>query len=484
MTNFSEKLKLYITNCGVTIYQLSKNSGLDRTTIQRAITGDRLPSLIFIEKLSSYLRLSPNEKEELFELYSICKIGEKVYIGRKYIKDMIEGLATIHSPTHKSLPSDKSISLLGKINTVDTVYEGRYIVNNMIRTVLEDEVALNSSPIIDLSVPLENNFLFDLLYQLYLSERGKIRINYLARFVKISAYQDSNYNLEILSHVIPFAFSAGNGFQLYYYYNNFDSSSDIAVLMPYYIITSNHLIKISADYNSAILYSNKSIKDIYKRTFDTALSKSEPLIREHFNCNDILSAYLEALNHSGIISHVLEPQPCFAWYYTDDLINSHLVLDIENRELIIEQLCNYYKNFRSNRNRPMSLFSVEGLRSFAANGILNDLPTQFAIPFTVEERIMLLENLKNDLLSDIYPVYAVNPHKFVIPMTSLQLYNTNGLHVFSTNNNGIISSVFIDERSIIEAFHDFFNSLPESDLLYSKGETIKIIDEAIEQCYI
>lgn len=482
MSKFSEKLKLLVEESGINVYQLAKNAELDRTTIQRAMTGERLPGLNFVEKLSDYLRLSYTERTELFDFYSISKIGEKVYEGRKYIKEMIECIATIHAFEGNRSNGHKNVSLIGNINNDNSVFTGQYIVNNIIREVLENEVLNNSSPEISVSAPFSYSFLFDLLHQLYLGVNGKITIKNIIRLIKNPhASQNSNYNLEILSHVMPFAFSAGNGYQPYYYYENFDVYNDIALFMPYYIITSKYLITISADFNTAILYNKESILNTYKENFKIAITKSKPLIAQHFSCNDMLLAYLESNKNSGVISHVIEPQPCFAWYYTDDLIRCHLKQELENRDMLLDLLYDLYGKYRNNKVKPMSIFSIEGLNSFAVTGILSDLPTQFAIPFTIEERIMLLNKLRNDIAKTDYQVYAANPSKFIIPLCSIQLYNTNGLDFFSSNNNGAICSSYFEEKSIADAFYDFFESLPDSDLVYDKEETIKIIDSFIER---
>lgn len=483
MSKFSDKLKQLIEESGIKIYQLAKNSELDRTTIQRAVTGDRLPNIAFVEKLCDYLRVSPKERTELFDLYSISKIGEKVYSRRKYIKAMIERIATIHTVQENTSNSQKSVSFTGRINEDNTIFTGQYIVNNTIRDVLEDEVVNNSSPEISIYVPFNYSFFFDLLYQLYLSENGRINIKNIIRLNKNpNAFQNSNYNLEILSHVMPFSFSAGNGYHPYYYYDNFDASNDIVLLMPYYIITSKRLITISADFKTAILYNNESIVHLYRDNFEIAITKSKPLTAQHLNCDDMLLAYLEAYKSSGEISHIFEPQPCFAFYYTDELIQTHLNQELENREMILELLYNFYGAYRNIKNRPMSISSIDGLNYFAATGILADLPTQFAIPFTLDERIMLLKKLKDDIINDNYQVFVTNPVNFIIPSISIQLYKTNRLDFFATNNNGAISSSFVEEKSITEAFYDFFESLPNSDLVYSKEETIEIIDSLIKQC--
>ena len=482
MSNFSEKLKLHIETSGVKIYQLAKISGLDRTTIQYMISGKRIPGRDFVEKLVTYLKISPFEKEELFELYSISKIGETIYHGRKYIKGMIEGLATSNTIDNNLFASEKRNFINEDVNTQGSVYEGKHIVNNMIRAVIEEEVFNNSSPQINLSVPINHSFLYDLLYQIYLIERGQVVIKSITRFNKKDAYQDSNYNLKILSHTIPFAFSAGDGYQVYYYYDNYDSSSDVAALMPYYIITSKQLITLSGDYNSAILYHNQDIINIYKRSFEVALGNSTSLIRQHFNCDDLIMAYVESLEKCNRPAYIVEPQPCFAFYYTDEIIDAHLRQGIENREILLEKLLHFYAQYKNCTQRPSSLFSIEGLSYFAATGRLADLPIEYAIPFTIEERIMMMSRLREDILSSEYKAYVVDSTKLLIPICSIQVYPMDGIEIYRADNNGIMSSAFVKETSIADAFADFFESLSKSHLVFDNEESVKVIDNLIEEC--
>lgn len=132
----------------------------------------------------------------------------------KYIKEMIERIATIRPLEEHTSSDQKSLSFTGKINEDIAVFTGQYIVNNLIRDVLEDEVVNSESPNINVSVPFNYNFLFDLLHQLYLSENGKITIRNIIRLNKnLHAFQNSNYNLEMLSYLMPFSFSAGKGYQ-------------------------------------------------------------------------------------------------------------------------------------------------------------------------------------------------------------------------------------------------------------------------------
>ena len=365
------------------------------------------------------------------------------------------------------------------------MFTGQYIINNIIRDALEDEVFNNASPKINVSLPFNCSFLHDLLYQLYLGENGRVEIKSIVRLSKNPyASQNSNYNLDILSHVLPFAFSPGNGYQPYYYYDNFDNSEDIALLMPFYIITSKRLITLSTDFKTAILYNNESIVNVYNENFQRAVLLSKPFLAQHLSCDDMLTTYLETYKNSGEITHVLEPQPCFAWYYTDELIRKKLRFDLENREMILALLYQLYGSYKKIEHRPISIFSIGGMEQFVSTGVMADLPRQFAVPFTQEERLILLKALRNDIANGEYSVFATNSSNFMIPSSTIQLHGACALEFFTANNNGTIFSSSIEEKSIAEAFYDFFESLPESDLIYGKEETLKIIDDFIDILYM
>ena len=54
MSDFSSKCREYLKNTGETVYQLSASSGLDRTSLQRMITGN--VCLEWILSVSSAIR--------------------------------------------------------------------------------------------------------------------------------------------------------------------------------------------------------------------------------------------------------------------------------------------------------------------------------------------------------------------------------------------------------------------------------------------
>ena len=78
MSDFSSKCREYLKNTGETVYQLSASSGLDRTSLQRMITGKRLPGMDFVRQFCDSIRINPSQRQELIELYKIEKIGKEI----------------------------------------------------------------------------------------------------------------------------------------------------------------------------------------------------------------------------------------------------------------------------------------------------------------------------------------------------------------------------------------------------------------------
>lgn len=89
MSDFSNKCREYLKDTGENVYQLSASSGLDRTSLQRMITGKRLPGIDFVRQFCDSLRINPSQRRELMELYKIEKIGKEIYYNRKYIQELL-----------------------------------------------------------------------------------------------------------------------------------------------------------------------------------------------------------------------------------------------------------------------------------------------------------------------------------------------------------------------------------------------------------
>ena len=105
MSDFSNYFKDCIHKNHVNVSLLSRQSGINRTLLQKIIAGNRLPSdESFFEKVLPFMMLSLRQQEELMQLYHIEKIGKEAYDQHMIIKSFIEHLqanANVESPMLK-----------------------------------------------------------------------------------------------------------------------------------------------------------------------------------------------------------------------------------------------------------------------------------------------------------------------------------------------------------------------------------------------
>ena len=127
MSLLGDKLKYHIEESGLTVYMLSKLSGVNRTSIVRTLSSNRLPERENIEKLLPYLRLTPSEKEEIIQSYEIMSCGENVYYRREYVLKIITTLfsTTVHD-TNARLEGILGSKSSVQINSLDA---GCYCMN-------------------------------------------------------------------------------------------------------------------------------------------------------------------------------------------------------------------------------------------------------------------------------------------------------------------------------------------------------------------
>lgn len=242
MSEFSERCRQLLINSGSNVYQMAKHSSLDKTSIQRMVTGKRLPSLDFVKDFCSYLRISPIEKKELLELYEIEKVGKSEYKSRCYIKSLIESLSFLDEENKKNISFSETLDYYEPFSPVPNV-------ENKILSILQSELKNNNKPEILFNLPTSYRYIFFILKGLFADFKGEASVKHLITLNKNplnTVYPCQN--LEALSHILPLSEILKDIYQPYYLYSNLTPSDEKMLIMPYYIITSEYLLTISSDY--------------------------------------------------------------------------------------------------------------------------------------------------------------------------------------------------------------------------------------------
>jgi len=475
MSKFGSKLGALIAQSGSNKYHFSNESGVDRVMLYRFINGDRVPGTDSFEKICKALRISPTEKKELLELYDIARIGEGIYERRLLVKKLVNQINSLHME-QRPATAHKSVIVDGLEDTVKVV-SGNYNVNVLVRGVLDD-LAYNAQPKrIWTNAPFECAFLFDHLRQLYFETNGTIEIEHAVAFARnAGSHSNPNINLETLANVLPFVFCEGIGYRPGYYYS--DSMKYDSVFMPYYLFTEKRLLLLSADCNTAMLINDASAIRACRAEFDAL--QTTPMFRYINSLEEILEAYLDVWTHTKNPDSIfIEAQPCIVCHTTEDMIEKCIRKELPDRDAIMQALIRHIEFGKS--AKAHGYFTVDGLEDFLESGYAMYTPTQTVLPFDIADRLSLLKSFRDDAASGESEAYAINPAEISVALnTSVSLF-TNSMLLFAILNESGMRMCVIDEPSIYDAFYDFLQNLHDTKCVYSKQETLDILDKYIEK---
>lgn len=90
MDTIQALIKHYIESNGYTVYSISQQSGINRTTLQKILSGQRKITKEIYERLLPFFALSPIDKEELEQAFLINQIGTERFQTHMEIKRILE----------------------------------------------------------------------------------------------------------------------------------------------------------------------------------------------------------------------------------------------------------------------------------------------------------------------------------------------------------------------------------------------------------
>ena len=479
MSQFRSALKQHFVENGINISQLSQQCGVNRTTIQHMIgnsAGYKLPGNDTLRKVLKYLPITPGEKSGIEELFAIEKQGVHNYLSRKYVKRIIEQIASIQDSDglkHKPLIQRKI-----DLDSGSGFFLGANAVNSVVYSVCTEEAG-EENPHIRLNVPFKYTYLRQILLQQYWERGGDFTIDHLIMFVKSPhTNANPNINLQTLEEISPFVLSMRQKYHINYYYSGLDPENELLLAMPYYLVTLRRLLLLSSDFSSAVLISDEQTINKHKQVFDERFSQASVLIQHFSTPFEVIGAYSQSLSSEKHV-FIMESQPCLSKYITEEMLLRAAKKDIVN----YEEAASAFLTYRDlcSRVHDTSFFLRDGLESFANNGKISLLPEAYVDAFPVSDRIELLEALYRDLVSgNCKPRMIVATKLSIPPQVNIGLYDNRELMIYLANFD-TFHACFIEERSIINSFIDFFESIPVNDLVCSDDETMSAVKYYIDE---
>lgn len=473
MSQFSERLTTLVEATGFSIYQLSKKAKIDRSTIHKVMVGERVPSADFYKKLCRALSLTPFEKSELNDLYKMAKIGDKVYYRRNSVKRLVEELAgNTYAPTEDI--AGREYKAFPVLEHGTQIIEGKNDINSVIIDVINDEIYHREAPHLAIALDFDHQFVYEYLYNAFVCAAGTVDIEHFIYLEKETSRNDAiQKNLRHLQYILSFSLCGRDGYHPYYSYINADPAQAVTTFLPYFIITNRHVLKLSRSFKTAILYDDASIVDFYQKSVDRLCRGLPQLTRRADHIEDMYGWTRENLGNAS-----LEPHPCLSLCLTDARIEALVQQDIPGREAVCALASEVYGPYvRGELPLSRSFFSREGLEAFMETGRICYFPEGVVRSCQPEERRDFLREILAAAEGGETAFTVVDSDKFRTPL-NVEIIKADEQQVvvqrFSDDSQRL-NAVFIDEPGICEAFSDFFDYLPESDLTLDREILISLL---------
>lgn len=475
MSKFSDKCKEILKENGTNVYQLSAHASLERTALQRMVTGKRLPQLNFLKSFCQALRLSKFEEKELLELYRIESMGEDAYRNEQSILRLLKHLRKLEKKD--SFYDNKITSIqYQNMELLSNISSNIYDTELLIQYILKKEFSHDPDGFIYTNFPATHESFLHHLELFYRQFHRKLQVCHLMNFQINTAL--SNENLDTMPFVLSLFLSNKLDYQVFYYYSRIHKNDTQYLCFPYYIITSRHVLLISSDFQMGIILSEKDIINQYIKTFQKNLSLSAPLFQKTHMLQGSMSIYKADSIPSKTEIHYFHYQPCYVDLFGEqgmlERINHFLPQFYEIGNQFVQSIL--YKSFYPN----ICFFSEEGIKEFCRTGTYYGQIGAFFPPMTVEERIKALKTLKsssyhNNRIIKENSTICFPKHLFI------ELIGHSSLQIIHIEKLEIIDFITIEESSICEAFYHFFQTLPSSKYVYTPDEANALLKQCIDE---
>lgn len=477
MSDFSVKCRQLLQEGAHTVYGFAAACNLDRTTLQRMVTGKRLPSKEFVLRFCQGLHLSADEQVKLIELYDMEFYGKNTVLQRRIIKELLENIQ--HMET-MNLPAANNTALSPEIppQLFPVQTSNRLEVQQLIFNFIRCEASQKDSVIYTNISPVCHTFFEHLM--LTASDPSKnIRVYHTFNLIKNhSGNGDFSYNLETFKTVIPFALNTFCHYEAYYHYVSGPEKELKNILYPYYIIGSAHILWISEDFSCAYIQNNKEEIGFHRENFLQSLSYYTPLFKRT-NPLEAMGHYVKCLETFGMPDYSLEAQPCVAYMVPKDLWSQFFIKN-EFFSSELERLTCQARDFVLSHNIKKAMYhTLDGTKAFAKNGCLTGDVSLFTKNFSLPERIQMLETLCQNIRDGIAN-YIITPQKLSFPQTThIDCFGSRGILFYNFNRIENFCYFFIDETTLCLAFDDFLSVFLDNGYALSKENTLAELEKII-----
>ena len=485
MSAFSELLSNFVAEKKADIAQMVKYCGFDRSTMYKILKGKRNPPpLDVVNTIGQFLRLTQPELQHLAETWQLTILGPLKYYRRKSVEHFLRFFPDDFSSINEddllrsAIPADRSrISEASACQGLDSQME----INSYLRQIIFKEAEKEQGSILMLVQP-EYDYLFQTLGSL--TPENPITVDHIFCLSNTEALTSDHQLLHIryLETLFPLFTRKNIGYTPLYYYGDIRSRFSAYNLMPYMILTSDHALLFTPDYQNGIFFSDPEITEYLHERFAYLKEKCTSLFR-------VLTADLRDFDQAkGFNNLINDENPAFIMqaegvllpFLKKNTIFSLIDPSVPGRKELADAydlMLSYSRQLLSEPAWMHQYFTRNGMLHFVRTGRFRELPSDECHPISTEDRIALLKEFQEYCRTGVFRMLRF-PLEQLSGNLRLAISGKIGYLVLRVEGEPLIYMLF-NEPYLVEIFRDYMESLAEF-YCYSIEDTVETIQEMID----
>lgn len=476
----NKKIMKIIEENNITMYSLSKVTGLNRTTLTNALRDGKRLNQRQVKCVLDYLPISVNKKKELYNEFMLSKFGGEYMAVNNAILDMFKVIDDTINNKNKN-----QTNIYANINEKINVYKGMDVYK-AIEAIFYNELKQNkeNDGFIGIFLPFEQKnveMIANNIRNVVAGIGTKSEISIFFEFF-YNGVRSEYKNIKMLSNILPFVIDENNYYSIYYTYRNLLGEGSFFVY-PYYIVFKDKLLLINSDVDEMAVVRDKNIIENYRERHSKNANNVKTVNKLNYNTISIENA-LTSLNSASIEAYkvyALAYQPCFTAFLTledyKEIIKDECPYKEEILKIIEQRL-----NIINSTSSRYAFFNKQSIDKFVEDG--NCLPFNhlYMKTLTLKQRKKLLNTIfefisKEPMDMRAYAYDDINiSSKFEI--TNVQNNMDFVILIYDENNMRMIN---IKEPLIAHRLIKFYEDLEDSPITMTTEETKDVLKQGINK---
>lgn len=465
----------------LTVYQLSKLTGIERTSLHRIAKGTRPAHEEMLIRLANALRLTPDEAEELQRSFAISEIGETVFYRREAVHELLRAFHEYPEQTMYEVELHPSIGALSHIAT------GQYQVRQLMKIILDAETTQKNGFIKSNSLP-SHTFLMSLI-QSAAHIAPTLSIRHVICLENKNGNRNDTLNINSFRQIVALLLTCENYMPSYYYgsvSDRFDSLAPFSNLL----LTNQYALLFSEDEQFAILIDDRERTEAIDCWFGKLESHALKIVHKfqsplehlaHYQMIDNNMFLQERINDTEEI-YSIAPQPCITVFLTQEICKAHLV-QMPDCEEIMAMLARHLETYQHvlKNDTFIHYFTNAGLESLMHTGRWLEIPDDYYTPLAPIYRVQLLRALCQECRRGRFQMRLYDENRLQLPQNFCVHMDADVISFIYVHSKRGYLSFSVSEAFFVQSLRDYMRSLSENAGVRSQEESLRYLNEQLKR---